>query len=130
MATYLPETIQKYKEQILFEIVEQSENYIMPSSRDVGHLYKRAKKYFGSWENARIAANLNKRTKQKVNNIKKKNTIYMAVTPDKYEFPVYIEETVRELSKKTGASENNIYSSIAHKASGKVTGLKFLRVIL
>ena len=111
MPVYSAETVQRKKEEILNELIEKSENCIMPSSCKVPALHKRAKKYFGSWENARKAANLIKRTGQEKND-KNKNVIYMAVTGDKYELPMFIEDSVKELSRKTGASENNIYSSM------------------
>lgn len=54
--------------------------------------------------------------------------LYMAVTPDKYEHPIFIEETIKELSLKTGVSWDCIWSSIVQDLSGKNRGMKFVKV--
>lgn len=48
-------------------------------------------------------------------------SIYMEVSRDKYELPVFIAETVKDLAKITGCSEGNIYSSISKR---KHNGIK------
>lgn len=60
----------------------------------------------------------------------KKKALYMVVTPDKYETPILLTENVNELVEKYGVTKNCIYSSIAHGASGKRLGVKFVRVYL
>lgn len=45
--------------------------------------------------------------------------LYMAVTPDKYELPLVVTETLRELSFILGTKENNLSSSLSRKRSGK-----------
>lgn len=54
--------------------------------------------------------------------------LYMAVTPDEFEQPLHIAETVGELAEIYGISNNTILSSIAHKRSGKHRGAKFIRI--
>lgn len=54
--------------------------------------------------------------------------LYMAVTPDKFEFPVFIEESCIALEQKTGVNHNNIYSYISKNLSGKKLGYKFVIV--
>lgn len=56
--------------------------------------------------------------------------LYMAVTPDKYELPLVISESLDEISIKTGVKKHAILSSICHNRSGKNTGYKFLRIEL
>ena len=54
--------------------------------------------------------------------------LYMAVTPDKLELPLFVAGNARELANKYGVTENTVYSSIARGESGKQRGMKFVRV--
>lgn len=54
--------------------------------------------------------------------------LYMAVTPDKYELPLVVTETLRELSFILGTKENNLSSSLSRKRSGKKKGYKIVKV--
>lgn len=54
--------------------------------------------------------------------------MYMAVTPDRYELPLAIADTARELGKLVGVSANLIHSSIAKKQSGKNRKMRFVKV--
>lgn len=40
--------------------------------------------------------------------------IWMAVTPDKYELPVAVADTARELGNTLGVKENTIHSCISN----------------
>lgn len=40
--------------------------------------------------------------------------MWLLVTKDKYEFPIYIEDTAPALAKKCGVSVNRIYSAVSH----------------
>lgn len=40
--------------------------------------------------------------------------IWMFVTDDQYEFPIYIEESITDLAQKIGASEDAIRSAVCH----------------
>ncbi|MBM7836463.1 hypothetical protein [Clostridium sardiniense] len=54
--------------------------------------------------------------------------VYMAVTPDKYELPVKITETAKQMGDWLGVSENSIYISVCSELSGKRNGFKIVRV--
>lgn len=54
-------------------------------------------------------------------------TLYMAVTPDKLELPLFVASNVRELAKKYGVTENTVYSAITRNDSGKQRGAKFVK---
>lgn len=54
--------------------------------------------------------------------------IYMAVTVDKYEFPLYIADTATELAKIMGISRQVIYDGISKKHNGRYKGIKFVKV--
>lgn len=55
--------------------------------------------------------------------------LYEAVTADKYELPVAVELSIKDLSKVTGVNELTIYKAIERgsKASSKCD-FKFVRV--
>ena len=52
----------------------------------------------------------------------------MAVTPDKYELPIYICDTGEELAQKLNISRNTVFSSITRSENGTRTGRKIVRV--
>lgn len=52
----------------------------------------------------------------------------MAVTTDKYELPLYVADTARELSDWSGYNINYVLSAISHQYSGKKIGMKFIRI--
>ena len=45
--------------------------------------------------------------------------VYIAVTRDKYEFPIAMADSVVELAKMTKANPKTIYSAISHIRSGR-----------
>ena len=55
-------------------------------------------------------------------------TLYMAVTPDKYELPIAVEVNLEDIAELFGMSVNSVASSIAKNRSGKRKGVKFLRI--
>lgn len=57
-----------------------------------------------------------------------KKKLYMAVETDKYELPLYVADTSRELADWSGFSIGYVLSAIAHGYPGKKSGMKFLRV--
>ena len=54
--------------------------------------------------------------------------LYMAVTADKYELPICVEDSVKKLAKWAGISENTLSSRISKESSGKTSGIKFIKV--
>lgn len=56
--------------------------------------------------------------------------LYMAVTADEIEQPIYVTETVQELSKLTGVSESVIYTSISKQLSGEKNHVRFRKVVI
>lgn len=54
--------------------------------------------------------------------------VYMKVTRDKYELPIAVADSVRELSRMTGATENSIWSNITHQKKGRIKRGSFKRV--
>jgi len=59
--------------------------------------------------------------------------VYMAVTADKYELPICVADTVVELARMCGTSENTISSQISRRKKnnmnyGRCTGRRYLRV--
>lgn len=58
-----------------------------------------------------------------------KRKIYMCVTHDKYELPVAVADSPKELADMLGVTSNNILSAIYH---AKVSGRKsiYVRVVV
>ena len=54
--------------------------------------------------------------------------MYMAVTADKYELPICVADTARELAEHFGVSPNTVYSSMSKGLSGKRNGYRFVKV--
>lgn len=46
-------------------------------------------------------------------------TLYMAVTADEYELPLYVSDTIKELSDWCGYKSNYISTAIHYHYSGK-----------
>lgn len=56
--------------------------------------------------------------------------MYMAVTTDKYELPLAVADTARELGKLLNVSGNLIHSSISKNQNGKARKMRFLKIDL
>lgn len=54
--------------------------------------------------------------------------IYIEVTRDKYELPLRIADSVQELARLSGTSENNIYSQISHYEHGAQKSARFYKI--
>ncbi|MBP3468076.1 MAG: hypothetical protein J6K26_00965 [Lachnospiraceae bacterium] len=54
--------------------------------------------------------------------------LYLAVTADYLELPLYVTSNVVSLAEKFGVSVNCVQSSITHGRNGRVKGIKFIRV--
>lgn len=53
---------------------------------------------------------------------------YMAVTPDKYELPLAVEEQLYLLAIKLGMTNAAVKSAIDHKRSGKLNKVKIVKI--
>lgn len=58
-----------------------------------------------------------------------KKKIYMAVTPDEYELPLFVTDNLDEMAARFGKSKACILSSISHKRVGHRKGVTFVRII-
>lgn len=56
--------------------------------------------------------------------------LWMAVTPDEYEFPIYIEDTAEKLGNKLGIKTSTVVASISRKKPGTSAGRKLVKVPL
>ncbi|PHV69557.1 hypothetical protein CS063_15030 [Sporanaerobium hydrogeniformans] len=54
--------------------------------------------------------------------------LYLAVTADKYELPICVEDTMAGLAKKLGLSGGCVRSSLCKNRSGKVRGFAFRKI--
>lgn len=55
-------------------------------------------------------------------------TLYMAVTPDKYELPIAIESTLEDIAEVFNINVHTVACAISRNRSGKRNGVKFLKV--
>lgn len=56
--------------------------------------------------------------------------IWMEVTKDEYELPIFIADNLDELAKKSGTSSNCISSTISHFNKGTLKKSKFKKVVI
>lgn len=57
-----------------------------------------------------------------------KKTIYMAVTPDELELPLFVTDNLQEMAEKFNKSKAVISSSICHGRKGTAKGgVKFIK---
>ena len=56
--------------------------------------------------------------------------IYLKVTQDKYELPLFVAEGAKELAEYEGVKVNTIYSSISHYERGDTKSTPYRRVRL
>lgn len=59
----------------------------------------------------------------------KQNEIYMLITTDRYELPVAVADTVKELAFLIGVTENNIRSAMS-KAKKRETRCRYVKVVI
>ena len=57
-------------------------------------------------------------------------TVYMAVSPDRYELPIAVRDTAAELGKLFGISRTTVLSNIADGRSGVRRGAKFVKTYI
>lgn len=58
---------------------------------------------------------------------KSKHEVYMLVTPDKYELPLMVCDTMKELARKSGTTPEKIYSAM-WKAKNRGSRTQYVRV--
>jgi hypothetical protein len=56
--------------------------------------------------------------------------LWLAVTPDKYEFPIYIEDSSSKLAEKLGITASTVIVSVSRNKSGINSGRKIVKVEL
>jgi len=54
--------------------------------------------------------------------------VYLSVTSDKYELPVAIGDSPKELGAILGVTNNAISSAIGHNKTGLIRGTKYIKV--
>lgn len=56
--------------------------------------------------------------------------LYMGVTPDKYELPLFVADSLKELSKMSGFDYDSIRHRISKRSSGRNKGVKFIKITI
>lgn len=54
--------------------------------------------------------------------------VYLSVTTDKYELPLAIGDSPKELADMLGVTNNAISSAIGHNATGFIRGNRYIKV--
>lgn len=57
-----------------------------------------------------------------------KKYLYMAVTPDKYQLPLAVADTVQQLARMVGVTTNSIYSAISHGEARNWKKRRYVRI--
>lgn len=60
----------------------------------------------------------------------KEDKVYMAVTADKYELPIFIANTPKELANILGVSVRNLRDDLYHGRNGKNKGYRLIKIVL
>lgn len=56
--------------------------------------------------------------------------LYIGVTPDKYELPLFVADSLKELSKMSGIDYDSIRHRISKNSSGRNKGIRFIKIIV
>lgn len=56
--------------------------------------------------------------------------LYLGVTPDKYELPLFVADSLKELSKMSGFDYDSVRHLISKRSSGKNKGIKFIKITI
>ena len=54
--------------------------------------------------------------------------LYMMVTTDEYELPLYVTDSVKDLAKVSGCSVHTIHSWVSKYKRGKVKRSRFVKI--
>lgn len=54
--------------------------------------------------------------------------LYMLVTPDKYELPMYVTDSVKDLARFAGVKANSIYIMMSRYKKGEIKRTRFVSV--
>lgn len=60
--------------------------------------------------------------------MRNRNALYMAVTPDEYELPIAVADTLDDLAQMRKRPKSRIKEAIARSRSGEIIGEKYIRV--
>ena len=60
----------------------------------------------------------------------KRNVVYLKVSHDKYELPLAVADSVKELSRICGVPENNISSLISKYEHGAMKWTSYRKVVI
>ena len=55
--------------------------------------------------------------------------LWLAVEADKYELPLYVADSARELAEKFGTTKHNVECNVLRGDNGRISGRRFIRVL-
>ena len=56
--------------------------------------------------------------------------LYLGVTPDKYELPLFVADSLKELSKMSGFDYDSLRYRISKRNSGRNKRVKFIKITI
>lgn len=55
--------------------------------------------------------------------------LWLAVETDKYELPLAVADSARELGEMMGSNKHNVETFVCKQSSGKFNGFKYIKVL-
>ena len=55
--------------------------------------------------------------------------LWMCVEADKYELPLYVADSARELAEKFGTTKHNVETFVCKQSNGRINGFKYIKVL-
>lgn len=55
--------------------------------------------------------------------------LWLAVETDKYELPLAVADSARELGEMMGSNKHNVETFVCKRSSGKLNGFKYIKVL-
>ena len=55
--------------------------------------------------------------------------LWLAVEADKYELPIAVADSARELGEMMGSNKHNVETFVCKQSSGKFNGFKYIKVL-
>ena len=55
--------------------------------------------------------------------------LWLAVEADKYELPLYVADSARELAEKFGTTKHNVETFVCKQSNGRMNGFKYIKVL-
>ena len=55
--------------------------------------------------------------------------LWLAVEADKYELPIAVADSARELGEMMGSNKHNVETFVCKQSNGRINGFKYIKVL-